>query len=211
MLGMPGSGKGTQSNLLKEKLNFYNFSMGDFIRKEISDKSELGSKCVDATSKGELVSDDIIFSIIEKNFSFLLDKNVIFDGFPRNKAQANFIDSLLNKYNKKFDYVFYINISEEAVINRITSRYSCKKCKAVFNKTIDKDLSVCKNCDSNDFETRDDDKYDVIINRLKEYKKETHPLVDHYSSILKNSFYNIEGERDSQLIYNDLLEIINNK
>ena len=155
IFGPPGAGKGTQSKFIVDKYNLYQLSTGDLLRKEIKDKTELGSEISNIINSGELVSDNIVGNLIEK---FVSNKNykhnIIFDGYPRTLIQAENLDSILKKYNQKIDIVLKLSVSLETVKKRILER----KIK----------------------ESRADDSEDIAIKRYKTYEKSSEPVINYY-------------------------------
>jgi len=185
LLGPPGSGKGTQAKLLKNKFNIPHISTGIILRENIAANSELGIIADQFMSKGELVPDDIILkmvaSILDSEES---DHNFIFDGFPRTIPQSIGFDKILANRNLALDHVINIEVLEDEVVNRLSSRRSCPNCGSVFN-TISHPPKVNGICDvcSNELEQRDDDKPDTVLNRLSVYFELTEPLIEYYRAM----------------------------
>ena len=162
IFGPPGAGKGTQSKFIVNKYNLYQLSTGELLRKEIKDKTELGSKISSIINSGELVSDKIVGDLIEKFISNENYKNkIIFDGYPRTLTQAKNLDNLLKKYKQKVDIVLKLSVSLETVKKRILERQAQEK--------------------------RADDNEEVAIKRYKTYEKSSEPVIDYYkqSNLLK--------------------------
>ena len=162
IFGPPGAGKGTQSKFIVNKYNLYQLSTGELLRKEIKDKTELGSQISSIINSGELVSDKIVGDLIEKFISNENYKNkIIFDGYPRTLAQAKNLDNLLKKYKQKVDIVLKLSVSLETVKKRILERQAQEK--------------------------RADDNEEVAIKRYKTYEKSSEPVIDYYkqSNLLK--------------------------
>ena len=166
LFGPPGAGKGTQSKYLVNKLNAFQISTGDMLRNEIKKNSEIGKKIINDMSDGKFVSDDIVNELI-KNAIFDPQKKgkLIFDGYPRSLSQAKNLDSLMEKSNQKIDFIFFLNVNKDTIIERIKKR-----------KTLEK---------------RSDDDLGVILKRYDTYMSTTKPVLDFYS---KNpNFYELDG------------------
>ena len=155
IFGPPGAGKGTQSNFIVKKFRLHQLSTGELLRKEISNKSELGNQISSIINAGNLVSDDIVSDLIEKYISNKIYKDrLIFDGYPRNLNQANNLDRLLKKYSQKIDIVLKLSVSLETIKKRIFER-----------KTLEK---------------RADDSEEIALKRYKTYEKNINPVIDFY-------------------------------
>ena len=155
IFGPPGAGKGTQSKFIVNRFNLYQLSTGDLLRAEIKNKTKLGSKINSIMNSGELVSDDIVGSLIEKFVSNQSYKNkIIFDGYPRTILQAQNLDNLLKKYQQKVDLVLKLSVSLEVVKKRILER----KIK----------------------EKREDDNEEILIKRFETYEKSSEPVLSYY-------------------------------
>ena len=162
IFGPPGAGKGTQSKFIVKKFNLYQLSTGDLLRNEIKNKTELEKKISLIMNKGDLVSDDIVTSLIEKFISNKIYKNkIIFDGYPRNLNQAKNLDILLKKHDQKIDIVLKLSVSLETIKKRILERRAQ--------------------------EGREDDNEEIAIKRFMTYEKSSKPIIDYYdqSNLLK--------------------------
>jgi len=182
LFGPPGAGKGTQAKYLVEKLNNFQISTGDMLRDEIQKNSEIGKKIVEDMSDGRFVSDEIVNTLIEKVISDPVKRNkIIFDGYPRSLTQAMNLEKLLVRTNQTIDFVFFLNVNKETIINRIKQR-----------KTI---------------ENRSDDDLNTIIKRYDKYMETTKPVLDFYS---KNSnFYELDGSSKIEEITAKINSFIN--
>ena len=181
IFGPPGAGKGTQSNLLVEKYNLHQLSTGALLRKEITDKTELGNKIYSIINAGNLVSDKIVGDLIEKHVSNKIFKNrLIFDGYPRNLAQAKNLSSVLTKYEQKIDVVLKLSVSLEVIKKRILERKNLEK--------------------------RADDKEMIAIKRFEMYEANIKPVIDFYdqSNLLKV----VKGEGSISEISNEISGLI---
>jgi len=162
IFGPPGAGKGTQSKFIVNKYNLYQLSTGELLREEIKNKTALGSKITEIINSGELVSDKIVSSLIEKFISNDKYKNkIIFDGYPRNLSQAKNLDNLLKASKQKIDVVLKLSVSLETVKKRILERQTVEK--------------------------RADDNEQVAIKRYKTYEKSSEQVLEYYkqSNLLK--------------------------
>jgi len=181
IFGPPGAGKGTQSNLIVEKYKLFQLSTGELLRKEIKSKTELGKKISSTINLGNLVSDEIVRSLIENYISKDIYKNnTIFDGYPRNLTQAKNLDVLLTKNNQKIHIALKLSVSLETIKKRILERKKLEK--------------------------RDDDKEEIAIKRYKTYEENIKPVIDFYkqSNLLKE----VNGEASIDEINDEISGLI---
>ena len=186
MLGAPGTGKGTVAAKLATKLNIPQVSTGDIFRKAIAEKTPVGVEAEKYISQGMLVPDDITIKIVEER---LKDENVqnglILDGFPRTIEQAEALDSMLAKLNRKITLAINLETSEEEIIDRIVSRRVCSNqdCKTVYNTKLNppKVEGICDKCGSKLIQRKDDNE-ETVKNRLVAYYKQSAPIVDFYKN-----------------------------
>ena len=192
LFGPPGAGKGTQANKLVKSFGLYNISTGDLLRYEINKNTVFGKRIKSIIDKGSLVSDDIINSLIENVLSDKkINNRLIFDGYPRNLAQAQKLDLLIKKNNLKITCVLSLNVEEEFIKKRILGRQICSKCGLIFNEYFNPSTSSNHNCDSKFLEKRSDDNENTINNRFKTYLKKTLPILDFYKKL--NLLYQVNG------------------
>lgn len=209
-LAPPAAGKGTQSKLLCDNYNFEHISTGDLLRAEVAKQTTIG-KDIDAKMKsGLLIEDNIIFNLlIDKLNNEKNTEGYILDGFPRNIKQAEKYDEILKENNQKIDYVFYLYLSKEEAVKRITGRLFCPKCGSVYNEfSLDcapavKD--ICDKCNTTLIK-RADDNVETINQRYDIYMNETKPLIDFYKN--KSILYELDSSLDVTEIYNQIIEII---
>ena len=158
LFGAPGAGKGTQANFLIKEYDLTQISTGDMLRDSVKRRTELGKQVESIMANGDLVPDDIIFSLITERLNDNdIKKGFIFDGFPRNLTQAQKLDETINDMNIHLDFVFHIDVDEKILTNRIENRAKQEKI------------------------TRKDDTSEVLIERLKVYNRDTKPVLDHYA------------------------------
>lgn len=182
LLGPPGCGKGTQAKVLSEKYNVPHVSTGDMLRSEVRRGTELGMKAKEIMDRGELVPDSIVGSMILRR----LDKadcarGVILDGYPRNVEQAGVLDGILAELGRTLERVIVIEVDDDVIVRRLGGRRSCPKCGRVYHMEYNppRDDTTCDDCDVA-LVQRDDDREDVIRERLRLYHEKTAPLVELY-------------------------------
>ena len=185
LLGPPGAGKGTQAKLLEERHGLKQLSTGEMLRAAVAAGTETGRKAKAVMDRGELVSDDIVVGIIADRLDAAdVKKGFILDGFPRNTAQAEALDRMLVGKGLKLDAVVEMKVDDDALVERITGRYTCAKCGKGYHDTFEtpKRAGVCDVCGSTEFTRRADDNEKTVRDRLDIYNKQTAPLIAHYGS-----------------------------
>jgi adenylate kinase len=207
IFGPPGAGKGTQSNFIVKKYNFYQLSSGDLLRKEIKEKTELGASIAEIINSGSLASDAIVGKLIENFMLKNEHKNkIIFDGYPRNLSQAQNLETLLKKNNQKINLVLRLKVSLHVIKKRISGRSVCCKCGKIYNEFFNP-APVNQDCCSADFlQKRSDDTLEVAVKRYQTYEKETEPVLDFYRKL--NLLKEVNGESPISHIYNQISDII---
>ena len=181
-LGPPGSGKGTQAKMLSEKLKVPHISVGDILREEIRQDSEIGRQAKELMNAGRLVPDELTIELTKKRISEEDCRNgFIIDGFPRSFAQAEALDKMFQEKGLTLDRVIYFRISEEEAVKRLSGRRSCKNCGAVYHlgSKPPKKTGRCDLCGGELYQ-RPDDKEDVIRTRFEVYESSTRPLIERY-------------------------------
>ena len=194
LLGPPGAGKGTQAKIVQDKYKIVQLSTGDMLRAEVSAGSELGQKAKQIMASGGLVPDDLIVKMIESRITKPDCKNgFILDGFPRTIPQAEALDAMLKAAGLKIDHVIEMRVDDEAMIQRITGRYTCAKCGAGYHDTLQmpKTKGVCDKCGGKEFTRRADDNADTVRSRLKAYHAQTAPIAQYYGK--KGSLKGVDG------------------
>jgi len=184
LLGPPGSGKGTQAKFLSKRYGIPHIAMGDILREEVAKKTPLGEKVNVYMSKGELVPDEIVIEVLKKRLQEADCTNgFILDGFPRTLNQAKALDNMLSELNLKIDAVIYIEVPDEEIMKRLSLRRTCKVCGRIYNLHYNppKQDGKCDVC-GGELIIRNDDKPEVIKNRLKVYNEQTKPLVNYYET-----------------------------
>jgi adenylate kinase len=179
-LGPPGSGKGTQAKRLAKEFDLAHIATGDILRQAIKEGTELGSKARKFMDGGELVPDEIILGLIKEELT-RGSEEFILDGFPRTLDQARGLDRILGELGLGLDCVVGLDVSDEAIVERLVSRRLCKNCGFEFNlKTRPPQKEgVCDRCGGQLYQ-RTDDTAEVIHNRLAVYREKTKPIEDFY-------------------------------
>ncbi len=181
-LGPPGVGKGTHAKFLEENYGFFVIATGDLLRSAVERKTPLGLEAKAYMERGELVPDYITVGLIREVFP-KDGKRVILDGFPRNETQAKALDELLREMKRKLDKVLFFDARDQVIIERLTGRLLCPSCGAVYHKTFKKpkEDELCDRCKVK-LVRREDDREEVIKNRLRVYRERTKPLIELYRS-----------------------------
>ena len=207
IFGPPGAGKGTQSKFIVNKYNLYQLSTGELLRKEIINKTPLGSEISSTMNSGKLVSDKIASDLIEKFISNNEYKNrLIFDGYPRNEIQAENLNKLLSKYNQKINLVLKLSVSLDIIKKRIIGRSVCSICGKIYNEFFNPAPVNSDCCASKFLQKRSDDTLDISISRYETYEKNIKPVIDYYkeSKLLKV----VNGEMPINEITNEISGLI---
>src|SRR5690242_2955802 len=185
LLGPPGAGKGTQAERLVADRGMVQLSTGDMLRAAVKAGTEVGLKAKAVMDAGELVSDEIVSAIIGERLDQIDPKTgVIFDGYPRTKAQAESLDELLGTRGRKLDYVIELEVDEDALVERIVGRFTCAVCGAGYHDTFKqpKVPGTCDVCGSHEFKRRPDDNAETVRTRMAEYRAKTAPILPLYEA-----------------------------
>lgn len=183
LLGPPGAGKGTQANLLVEHHGMLQLSTGDMLRETRKADTELGRRVAAVMDAGELVSDEIVSAMIDAKLSDMgSDVGAIFDGYPRTAAQAHALDDILAKHDRALALVIELAVDEDALVDRITGRFTCAACGAGYHDRHKQPVAegVCDQCGSTEFKRRADDNEETVRTRMQEYRNKTAPILPIY-------------------------------
>jgi adenylate kinase len=186
LLGPPGAGKGTQASRLEKERGMVQLSTGDMLRSAVAAGSEIGLKAKAVMDAGELVSDEIVTGILSARLDEPdVEQGFILDGYPRTAAQAESLERLLAEKGKRLDHVIELVVDEDALVDRITGRFSCGKCGTGYHDRykLPKVPSLCDVCGAEDqFRRRKDDNEETVRNRLAEYRAKTAPILPVYEA-----------------------------
>jgi adenylate kinase len=185
LLGPPGAGKGTQAARLVEEQAMVQLSTGDMLRAAVKAGTPIGLQAKAVMDAGELVSDEIVSGLIgEKLDSLLPGTSVIFDGYPRTAAQADALDAILKSRGRKLDHVIELVVDEDALVDRITGRFTCGTCGEGYHDRhkMPAKAGVCDKCGGGDFKRRPDDNEATVRTRMAEYRAKTAPILPIYEA-----------------------------
>ncbi|OJW23318.1 MAG: adenylate kinase [Sphingopyxis sp. 65-8] len=185
LLGPPGAGKGTQASRLVEEHGMVQLSTGDMLRAAVKAGTPIGLQAKAVMDAGELVSDEIVSGLIGERLDELGNEtSVIFDGYPRTAAQAEALDGILSARGRKLDHVIELVVDEDALVDRITGRFSCANCGEGYHDRykLPKVEGTCDVCGSHDFKRRPDDNEETVRTRMAEYRAKTEPILPIYEA-----------------------------
>lgn len=202
LLGPPGAGKGTQAIRLESERSLVKLSTGDILRAAVAAGTELGRKAGDIMERGQLVPDDLVIGLIAERLDAGDNgKGFILDGFPRTIAQAKALDRLLEERGRHVDAVIEIRVNDEALVRRITGRFSCAACGEGYHEAfkMPKVPGVCDRCGSTESARRRDDTEEVVRPRLEAYHALTEPLIAYYEK--QGKLKTVDGMADIEAVH----------
>ena len=211
LMGLPGAGKGTQAERIIDAYGIPHISTGDMFRDAMKNETELGLLAKSFIDKGELVPDEVTNGIVKDRLSQDdTEKGFLLDGFPRTLAQAEELDKILEELGKKVDNVLNIHVESEILVDRLAGRFICKDCGATYHKVNNppKVEGTCDRCGGHEFYQREDDKPEVVKNRLEVNEKMNAPLKDFYQK--KGLLTVINGEQTPEKVFEDIDAVLSN-
>jgi adenylate kinase len=185
LLGPPGAGKGTQAQRLVERHGMRQLSTGDMLRAAVKAETPVGLQAKAVMERGELVSDEIVSALIGEELDAMgPDAGAIFDGYPRTEAQAGSLDAILEARGRSLDHVIELAVNEDALVERITGRYTCASCGKGYHDTFEQPriAGTCDKCGSTEFKRRPDDNEETVRTRMAEYRAKTAPILPIYEA-----------------------------
>lgn len=183
LLGPPGAGKGTQAANLVESRGMRQLSTGDMLRAAVKAETEVGLRAKAVMERGELVSDEIVSALIDAELAAMGPQTgAIFDGYPRTEAQARSLDDILAGHGRTLGYVIELSVDEDALVDRITGRFTCAKCGEGYHDRykLPETEGTCDKCGSHEFKRRPDDNEETVRTRMAEYRAKTAPILPLY-------------------------------
>ena len=209
IFGPPGAGKGTQSNNIINNFDLKQVSTGNLLRSEIKIQTDLGKKIESTINNGELVSDDVVNTLIIKIISDPKNFNrLIFDGYPRTISQLYSLEKLLQEFNQKISIVFNLNVDKDNVSKRVNGRVICTRCFRIFNLYLNPPNPKNHKCEKKYLEKRTDDNSKTILIRYETYVTKTKPILDYYNK--KGILLEIDGNQKIVEIYDKIKGILEN-
>ena len=209
LMGPPGAGKGTQSKRLETLFGLVQLSTGDMLRAAVASGSDLGKQAKEIMERGDLVPDDLIIDMIANRIEQPDCANgFILDGFPRTVPQAEALAAMLKDKGLKLDHVIELAVDDDAMVKRVTGRYTCAKCGQGYHDEFEKPTvpGVCDKCGGTEFKRRADDNAETVRNRLSAYHAQTAPILAYYKEqgVLKD----VDGMADIDAVTSQLKGVI---
>jgi len=207
LFGPPGVGKGTQGERLSAATGASHLAMGDILRAAVRDETEAGLKAKAFMDAGKLVPDDVVVAMIEEKIASDAEKGFLLDGFPRNVAQAEALESMLSKHGMSIDRTIFMDAPEENLLKRLCGRLICRACGFGFHRHYSppRETGVCDRCGGELYQ-REDDREEVIANRLHVYREQTQPLLAYYQD--KEGFRGLDASGEMDAVYDALTEAV---
>jgi len=205
LLGIPGSGKGTQASFMREKLKLEAVFTGDLLREAVKKKTILGKKAKEYMERGDLVPDKILLDLVEEKIEEKKDfSGFVLDGFPRTLKQAEELDLLLERIGRVLDYAIKLNLSEERARRRLEGRLVCTSCGAFYNlETNPPNNDLLCDCCRRKLSKRTDDNADTIATRIQVYQKKTKPVEDYYQK--QGKLKVVDGDDRAEVVFQRIL------
>ncbi|MGC8797602.1 MAG: adenylate kinase [candidate division WOR-3 bacterium] len=207
LLGPPGAGKGTQAELLARECGFVHYSTGEVFREQIGKRTELGKQVESFVVAGALVPDEVVLAVVADFIREHQGQAIVFDGFPRTVAQAEGLDRVLADLKLKLDGVVLIELSDDEVVRRLTSRRQCRRCGKIYNLIFSppRQAGICDECGGELYQRKDDEEA-IVRARLQVYKEQTSPLIDYYQR--QDKLVRIDGAIGRDRVFQELVRLV---
>lgn len=209
LMGLPGAGKGTQAEKIVDVYKIPHISTGDIFRAAMKNNTPMGVEAKKYIDKGELVPDEVTNGIVKERLAKDdVDNGYMLDGFPRNMAQAEALDTFGAELGKPLNCVINIHVDPESLMERLTGRFICRNCGATYHKIFNptKVEGTCDRCGGHEFYQREDDKPETVKNRLEVNIKMNTPLLDFYKE--KGILHEVNGNQDIDKVFADIKAIL---
>ncbi len=208
LLGPPGAGKGTQAEVVSQKLGLTHISSGDIFRENLKAQSELGKLAQTYMDRGELVPDNVTIAMIRERLSRPdCSSGAVLDGFPRTPAQADALATMLSGFGGEVALVPYIAVPAQVLIERLSGRWSCRAAGHVYHEKYNPPKVAAKcDIDGSELYQRDDDKTETVARRIQVYTQQTTPLIEYYRQ--QGKLAELDGTQEIDEVSQQLLEAI---
>jgi adenylate kinase len=206
LLGAPGAGKGTQSEILQDRLSMVHISSGDLLRESIKKNTELGRVANEYMVKGEYVPDQLIIDMITDRMALPdAERGVILDGFPRTRPQAQALDDALDLKGKQVNSALYIKVDDDVLTDRLSGRWICRNCGHIYHETYSPPRvpGVCDVCGGELYQ-RPDDTRETAVKRLGVFFNQTMPIIDYYRH--RGILQEVNGDQPVEVVTHELLK-----
>ncbi len=209
LMGLPGAGKGTQAEKIVDQYHIPHISTGDIFRAAMKNNTPMGIEAKSYIDKGELVPDEVTNGIVKERLAKDdVNDGYMLDGFPRNMAQAEALETFGAQLGKPLNCVINIHVDPESLMERLTGRYICRNCGATYHKIFNptKVEGTCDRCGEHEFYQREDDKPETVKNRLDVNIKMNTPLLDFYKK--QGILHEVEGNQDIDKVFADIKAVL---
>jgi len=207
LLGPPGSGKGTQAELLRDRNGMVHYSTGEVFRDHIARKTPVGLEVEEFVVSGRLVPDEVVLEVVNAFISEHAGRSLLFDGFPRTVPQAEGLDEVLAEHGLAVDTAVLVDLADDEVVRRLTARRQCRKCSAIYNLSFKppRTAGVCDACGGELYQRKDDSE-ETIRSRLEVYHRQTEPLIHYYAA--RSKLKRIAGELGRDRVYEEVVRLL---
>lgn len=208
ILGAPGAGKGTQADIIMEKLHLVHIATGDLFRQALAKETPLGLQAKSYMEKGQLVPDEVTINmVLERIAQPDCISGCLFDGFPRNLGQAKALDKALGEQGKAIDKAVYVMVPDEELVRRLSGRWICRNCQTPYHMVSSppREPGKCDKCGGELYQ-RPDDNEKTVRERLKVFFAETVPIIDYYKK--QDKLVEIDGNQDISRVAREMVEVL---
>ena len=210
LMGLPGAGKGTQSELISRDYSMIHIATGDIFREAIKNETELGLQAKEYTDAGNLVPDVLTNNLVKERLSQpdVLENGFMLDGYPRTEQQAEALENNLEELGQELGAVIYIDVDSKILEDRLSGRIICRNCGATYHKIYNPPTTegVCDACGESEFYQREDDKPEKVRHRIQLQKDAIHPILEYYDSC--GILHRINGDNPIEKVYREIRDIL---